>query len=321
MHKRNNKLAYYARILIFVSITLILYGAFLDLNSDVRLFDPVDDAVVINNGNESNVTITTVDGSEVTTTKDSNNDTDSSTYSNNTNNVVSTIPTLDDTNSTLRVNIENEYGITIYYGDETIGYSAGGISSNPINNSTTINAALTDLKNCLSLFPSGFFDEINKGGIPLTIYLINNYSNNNITGITDSDYSYAKISIAVSYPFEESFYHEIYHYIERYMFKKGANFNTWNLYNPVDFQYNTIDSKYSYSSTFSESAYFVNDYAQTEDTEDRASTFEYMMADSKALCLNNGMTVWKKAILMSRTIDAVFSTVSPNVVEYWERFL
>ena len=153
--------------------------------------------------------------------------------------------------------------------------------------------------------------------------LVNNYADNSITGVTDSSYSYATISIAAVHPFEDSFFHESYHYIERFMFKQGANFASWNSLNPDGFQYssNTVDNNLSYDYKFSPTAPFVNNYAQTSDAEDRASTFEYMMANSKASCLNRGNTVWKKAKLMADTMDVVLYTVSPTVTEYWERFL
>ena len=224
-------------------------------------------------------------------------------------------------NDQLRNEIEQRYNITIKYGSETEGYTVANIGTESINNASVANNALIRLRNILSLYPEGMFTEIKNGGIPLTIYLVNGYGEENVTGVTDSSYSYANISIAVKYPIEESFYHESYHYIERYMFKKGASFYTWNSLNPDGFNYGTIYNDYSYSNTFVAEAPFVNNYAQTDEREDRASTFEYMMATSKASCLNNGQNVWKKAILMSRTIDAVFDTVSPDVTEYWERFL
>lgn len=355
MHKqKNNQLVYYAKILIFISITLLVYGLVLDINNDRRLFDPIED-VVSEGEEESTVSITTVDGSEVvpgneitkpvddnkdsskensnslqgTTTKPSTNSNDTTGNSGigsnalrdgNTNNSVQ-IPTLDDANNNLRNNIQNTYGITVKYGNDTAGYKVGGFSTTPINNSTAVNAALNRLKNALNLYPRGFFNEIKNGGIPLTVLLVNNYSDNSITGVTDSSYSYADISIALVHPFEESFYHESYHYIERYIFKKGGNYNTWNSLNPSNFQYGTIVNNYSYSNTFAESAPFVNNYAQSSATEDRASTFEYMMAGSKASCLNYGQVVWQKANLMKNTIEAVFNTVSPTITEYWERHI
>ena len=55
--------------------------------------------------------------------------------------------------------------------------------------------------------------------------------------------------------------------------------------------------------------------------EDRASTFEYMMADDMIDCLNKNMPVWKKATSLSFAIDAVFKTVTADSTEYWERYL
>ena len=185
-----------------------------------------------------------------------------------------------------------------------------------------MNKQLDLLKKVLSLYPDGLFQEIKKGGIPLTIMLIQEFSEKSITGITDSSYSYANISIAASHGFEESFFHESYHYIERYLLKKGANFNSWDSLNPSNFAgWGTIDGSLSYSNTFLPTSPFVNNYAQTEAVEDRASTFEYMMAPSKASCLNKGNVVWKKATLLADTIDLVLSSVSPDVTEYWERYL
>ncbi len=352
MHKKNSKLNYYAKILIFVSITLLVYGVVLDINNDRRLFDPIDD-VISEEGEKSTISITTIDGSEVvpnneiTKTEDtpgqddSKNEQTPTTGSSSTttmggnngskgnssggavsgNNYSVRIPTLDETNNNLRNNIQSTYGITIKYGSDTAGYKVGGFSTTPIDNSTAVNAALNRLKNALNLYPKGFFNEIRAGGIPLTVLLINNYSDNTITGVTDSSYSYANISIALVHPFEESFYHESYHYIERYIFKRGGNYNTWNSLNPSNFQYGTIVNNYSYANTFAEAAPFVNNYAQSSATEDRASTFEYMMASSKASCLNKGQVVWQKANLMKNTIEAVFSTVSPSTTEYWERHI
>lgn len=359
MHKKKNNLVYYAKILIFFSLALILYGVFLNLNNETKLINPVDDVTPLKE-EDNTISITTIDGSEVvpgnkiTNTKEkTNNDKDAKSEekkpdssnqtftetsnsntsttnsgtgtSNNTgeqaNNNYVHVPSIDEANDSLRRSIETTYGISIKYGSETYGYTVGGISTVPVDNSTTINAALNRLKNAFSLYPSGFFNEIKNGGIPLTIILINNYAENGITGVTDSSYTYANISIALMHPFEESFYHESYHYIERYIFKRGGNFNSWNTLNPADFRYGTIINNYSYANTFSDSVPFVNNYAQTSDAEDRASTFEYMMADSKASCLNHGSPVWYKASVIKNTIEAVFNTVNPNVVEYWERYV
>ncbi|MBQ6324067.1 MAG: hypothetical protein IJI22_04445 [Bacilli bacterium] len=357
MHNRKRSIQlYFAKILILFSFALFTYGFILDFKNSNNLVSSIIDPVKSDN----TVSMTPVRGTEVVseekpndTTKveknPANNPSDATTNEvpnnsnngnvNNTNNgqipstnngssnsssnfnVLPQQPTVEDANNNYRRQIENTYGVTIKYGSETNGYTVGGVGTTPITDPNQITNALNDLKYSLALYPSGLFAEIRNGGIPLTIILVNSYSDNTITGVTDSDYNSATISIATIYPFGESFYHESYHYIERYMFKRGANYNSWDFFNPAEFSYGSIRNDYSYANTFLESAPFVNNYAQTDAAEDRASTFEYMMASSKASCLNYGTTVWQKANLMAENMDAVLYTVRPDVKEYWERYL
>ena len=320
-NRKKNKMLYYANILIAISFALFLYGLILDLSGESRLFDPIKDAKVIKGDDSgSHTSIYNSDENSISSSNAENDDL-SNTYSNNmrTQNLDINL-----VNSNFRDSIEKRYDIEIKYGSETDGYSVGGLSTTSIGDANTINSSLTKLNNVLSLYPRNLFKEIKNGGIPLTVYLINNYSEEGVTGATDSNFYFANMSIAVAYSFDESFFHESYHYIERYMLKKGLTYNalSWNSYNPIGFNYDdTIENSYSYNVSFSENSYFVNNYAQTSAEEDRASTFEYMMAPTKASCLNNNMPVWKKAKIMSETIDLALDSVSEDVVEYWERYL
>lgn len=317
------KVADTAKVLMAISITLLVYGIILGITTNHTLIDPVKDVEVVN-PEENTISITPSDGKEVVS-GDGNKST-SSNSNNNTNNRIddSSIKpgiSIEKKNDLLRKEIEKEFSVNVKYGSETEGYKVGGVTTTPVTDGDLINSKLNDLYDTLSLYPEGMFKEIKDGGIPLTIYLINNYSEYGITGITDSSYEYANISIAAIYDFPESFYHESYHYIERYLFKKKANFNSWDSLNPEGFEWSTIDGSLSYSNTFKEDAPFVNNYAQTSGAEDRASTFEYMMADTKASCLNKNNTVWYKATYIAMTMESVFDSIDPDTVEYWERFI
>ncbi len=228
---------------------------------------------------------------------------------------------ISESNKELRTSIENKYGIIVKYGSETNGYSVGGMSTEIISDVYAQQTALNNLNNTLALYPSGFFEEIKNGGYPLTIYLIKRYSKLNVTGVTDSTYKKILISVASDYSFVDTLHHELYHYIEKYIFSKGFRFTSWDTLNPVDFSYGSVNASFSYSRTYSADSYFVNNYAQTDQFEDRASTFEYMMMPNKASCLNNGKIVWLKAKTMSEQIDFFLNSVSPNVTEYWERHI
>ena len=229
-------------------------------------------------------------------------------------------PTYVDPNDNLRDSLEKEYNINIIYGSETEGYVVGGMSTVSIDNTDKISESLNSLKICLSKYPSSLFNEIHST-YPLNIYLIDKYSTPRVTGVTDSSNRTVNISIATAYSFDVSLHHELYHYIEHYMFYKGASYNTWNSLNPSGFTYGSVNTNLAYSRTLSDDSYFVNEYAMYSDGEDRASTFEYMTSGSKASCLNEGKPVYFKAKYMAQTMEYYLNSVSPEVTEFWERYL
>lgn len=224
-------------------------------------------------------------------------------------------------NNNLRNTIQTTYGVIVKYGDETSGYKVGGLDVIPNTDQWKTEQALLELQTNMALYPINFYGEIRNGGLPLTILLIKNYSSANVTGITERSRNGVIISIALDYPFSDSFNHEMYHYMEHYINIRGGTYANWNSYNPNGFVYNHFDPQYVYDLTFREDSYFVNSYAQSYEYEDRASTFEYMMAANKISPLNQGNNIWKKAKLMCEMIDYYFTTVNDYTTEYWERFV
>lgn len=329
-----------AKVLLSFALVLILLGIAFHLESQT-LINPITNTHVIGKSDNSDINITTTDTPVTSTEEEStpstetknpetgNTNTSESPNSSGDSNQVTEqpsppatqTPSIETTNDNLRKSIENSYGITVKYGIETNGYTVAGLSTVRLTDSNRINQLLNELNNNLALYPNGFFNETKQAGYTLTIYLIKQYSQANVTGITDSTTKNILISLATDYSFTESLHHEIYHYIEKYMYAKGANYTTWNTLNPVGFNYGNTNNSYSYVSTGNINASFVNNYAQTDQYEDRASTFEYMMDDTEAGCLQTGTPIWKKAKYISEQIDAVFQTVSPNVLEYWERYV
>lgn len=329
-----------AKVLLSFALVLILLGIAFHLESQT-LINPITNTHVIGKTDTSDINITTTD-TPVTSTEEepapstetknpetgNPNISESPSNSEESNQVTeqpsppaATPPSIETTNDNLRKSIENTYGITVRYGVETNGYTIAGLSTVRLTDSNRINQLLNELNSNLALYPAGFFNETKQAGYTLTIYLIKQYSQANVTGITDSTTKNILISLATDYSFTESLHHEIYHYIEKYMYAKGANYTTWNTLNPIGFNYGETNNSYSFASTGNINASFVNNYAQTDQYEDRASTFEYMMDDTEASCLQTGTPIWKKAKYISEQIDAVFQTVSPNILEYWERYV
>lgn len=314
----------FAKFLISLSFVLITTGLAIDIEKK-QIYNPVEKTYVISSSDSSGtISITTITEDDPKTSADNN--TSQSESNNNQSNNNNTLPptnalTIEDANNNLRSRIQTQYGINIKYGDETTGYSVGGLQTNSIIDTNMINQELNNLNFNMSLYPTNFFKEIKDYGYPLTIYLVKNYSQTNVTGITDSINNNVIISIASDYSFSESFHHEIYHYIEKYIYVKGGRYTTWNNFNPSGFQYGKVNKSLSYSTTKNEFSYFVNNYAQTDAAEDRASTFEYMTLNNKEACFNGQTPIKLKAKAISEQIDAVFTSVSSNTKEYWERYI
>ncbi len=221
-----------------------------------------------------------------------------------------------------RKQIEDTYGIKVLYGSETNGYVVGSLGTTAITDTNVMKSTLEQLNTALSMYPNGFFREFSKQNMSLNVYLIKNYSAENVTGVTDFAPRRTIISIATDFPFDESFHHEMLHYIEHYIESAGGGFTAWNSFNPLDFTYGVENSSYSYSKTGTPGSYFVNNYAQTSANEDRASTFEYMTASVKYSCYDSkDYPIWKKSNYLSTMIETYFTTVSSSVVDYWERYI
>ena len=330
--KRNN-IINFSKTMIFFSLVVLFSGIAFDFNNSKKLLNPENDTYLLTPNKDKNgtVSITTIDKNDINGGKPVDNDSNSTTNNSDVNNSnsgnntqynVKSNTNSDFSNNDLRNSIQNKYGIGIKYGTETDGYSVSNLKVISLSDTNTITNSLNKLNNDLSLYPSGLFNEIKSNGYNLTIYLVKKYNVDNVTGITDSSGKKVIISIATDYQFSESLHHEIYHYMENFMRTKGSRYTTWDNLNPTNFKYSDKhNSNLSYSYTGDSNAYFVNNYAQTAAEEDRASTFEYMMASSKSGCLDNGKHIWLKAKYMCEQIDVVFSSVSPNRIEYWERYV
>ena len=228
---------------------------------------------------------------------------------------------LEQQNDQKRSSLETKYDIVIRYGEETKDYTIGGMGTTIISTPQKVRDTLDELEEALELYPDGFFREFAKKGMYLSVYLIDKYTTDNVTGVTDPRTNNVTISIATAYSFEESFHHELFHYIERYIKLNGGTFSSWEVFNPSNFVYGEENLDYSYANTLSIDSYFVNSYAETAADEDRASTFEYMMADRKALFFEKEKPIMNKARYMADVIDLFFTTVNSSTTEYWERYL
>ena len=356
----NKRLMLLGKLLFSLSFVFIFTGLYLNKLEKQMFYDPINDVVAIAPDDGDKVIISTTDGdieevnnnpsipidngsnNEGNTDSSNTNNSDNSTDNNSNNNSTNIFDNSNNTNEDvnhdinpsisnddvidendiLRRSIEDTYGIKVKYGNEVSNYQAGSMNVTPILGKDIIKRGLKQLRETLKLYPRDFFREFLNENLSLEVFLIKNYSKDNVTGVTDLFGNRVIVSIAMDYPFFESFNHEIYHYIEHFIVRKQGEFSAWNMYNPNDFSYGTVNSNYSYTKTQKADSVFVNNYAQTNPYEDRASTFEYMMASNKIPCFNSSdYPIWKKSSYMALMIDTYFDTVSPSVIDYWERFI
>ena len=190
---------------------------------------------------------------------------------------------LDERLNTKLANIENEYGITIkvkksadvkfdFWSQEIVGekrYDA-------------INDSLDTLETSLKSFNKDIFKEFIHGEYTgFQIYIASTIESPNPIDGEEFKYYDKYTIIAQTSGFERTFYHELLHALEDAVTTKHQDiFKNWNSYNPKGFKYGSFDyykiySAQRYTIDFgSEDVYFIDNYSQTDEMEDRARIFE-----------------------------------------------
>ena len=111
--EKHQKMKHYAKLMIAFSLTIMLYGVFLDLKSDVRLINPITDVKVESVGIDK--TQSTID-INATLVGDENYPKEPAPIEENPKESIQdfselSIPTLQSTNNNIRNEIQNQYGI------------------------------------------------------------------------------------------------------------------------------------------------------------------------------------------------------------------
>lgn len=238
------------------------------------------------------------------------------------------VETQEQKNDKRRKELENIYSIKILYGKEIGNYKPRMLTPTPMTDSSQIAEYLEKINNTLKYYPKGFFKDFLKIDMPLTIILIDSVQNDGFAGLTDKEfYDDIRITITTKGVFNYVLNHEIMHYIDTYLtIKQNEQYikNDWIKLNPVGYQYGSFISDYNYNmSNHKNGAYFIENYAQTNISEDRAKTFEYMMsrAYAPAGCFEEGETIRKKAELIAKQIKNNFPSASNATTRHWERFI
>ncbi|MBO4862764.1 MAG: hypothetical protein J5517_00210 [Eubacterium sp.] len=204
--------------------------------------------------------------------------------------------------------IDEKYGVTIKYGDDIRTYTAG-YRFKTYNNKGAIMQAMNVLDESFSIYPEGFFETLEeKFEEPICFTLTGTQiprskkdSISSSAGLQSNEDGAIVIylDIDTSYLTRTTVVHEISHVIDQRLIVDGfMDEDTWSSLNPPDFDYyytyvsdegedyswgDSEDSnKYTtmYENAWQENykdSYYIDSYAKTFPTEDRARLFEYLI--------------------------------------------
>ena len=241
----------------------------------------------------------------------------------------------------------NETGFEAYAG-EAASIWFMGYDTEVCESKYLVSKVLETVKDVLSEFPEGFFDEMLSGNSEYTDKELAFYIVSSITGRGDGT-----ISSAIAFTYSDnnrrmviidaySYYsdelrntvaHELMHAVNDYMsfssFDGDPPFADWYDYVPNNsYAYSYVDkygndytaSRYTVLDTY-EDVYFIDGYSRTYPTEDRSRLFEYMFCPEKAEssgCFEYRHIAERAAYLASE-IRRCFKSVSASDELIWEK--
>lgn len=238
-----------------------------------------------------------------------------------------------------RAELEQKYGILIYMGTE-ISASEFAYECQVITREEVLWEALEVIDEVLQLYPDGFLEQLKSGGIKnLAFYLAGNlegkYENNlDYAAALACDNGYERCIVMDVYEWNlyNNLIHEISHWIDSYIEGKeillgeSSYESDFALLNPEDFEYTysyvSGEAMQEYIYIFDEperveQCYFIDAYAQTYPTEDRARCFEYLMSEEGEI-YRNCPHIYKKMSYLAESIRKYFDTTGWPEKTAWE---
>ena len=260
-------------------------------------------------------------------------------------------------NDDLAAKIKEDYGVTVYIRDKVVRFFPD-FAVNALFDEKTTNDALVEVEKLLSKFPKGFFEELNYGEIKgLEIYLCGQLVQGSEQGVENPggfalQYKNKQmIVLDATFPsnLATTLSHEIMHAIdsrlEYQIYNKDAYpdsvLEKWYKLNPkkYDYKWGYVDDEGVEYNAFNNSKYtpmdeestdnvnniyFIDYYANTFPTEDRARIFEALMtADSELPYAFKSKNLTKKAKYLCKMIRMAMDSIEDDSEEvyYWERLL
>ena len=238
-----------------------------------------------------------------------------------------------------RDELEQKYGIYFYIGTE-VAASDFSYDCQVVTDEKRIYEALQKIEEILGMYPEGFFEQLKSAGIRnLAFYLAGNLKGKYASSLEyadafagDNGYERSIVLDIRSWNLHDNLIHEISHWIDDYIERKELLLGTdsfeteYAKLNPEGFEYlcsyvsGEAVRKYIYyfdEPERREEFYFIDDYAQTYPTEDRARCFEYLMSD-KGADYYQCPHIYQKMEYIAKSIRQYFDTTGWPEKTTWE---
>ncbi len=189
---------------------------------------------------------------------------------------------------------------------------------------------LADLEAILSRFPDGFFPGLAKvtGDGVLHINLVETIdqlgSRPDPAGLRYWVGGKEYISVSMCDQMEQGLYHELYHALDTFLLGNSGVLDTWNKLNPKDFtydgSYDVYESRVESPLFSGKNRAFVDSYAMTYPTEDRARVFVTAIQTGNADCFTSP-TMQAKLKLLCKAIRDAYGWKKDTRTFPWEQYL
>ena len=229
--------------------------------------------------------------------------------------------------------LEKEFGVEIFMGEECrteFEDFQGSISTNY----EEIELELDSLETALRQYPDGFLRQLRadfEKGIEIHFLEELVVEEGDRAGGSFAAFAYhswdrAYVVLDILQANEYTYFHEFSHIIDKYL-ERNAETRTdalyseaaWASLNPDYFTY--ADSYEGYEDRGFDAHWFIDAYATTNPTEDRARVMEFAMTPYMEHRFEEGSGLYRKLEFYSRCIRDAFDTTGWPEVTLWEQYL
>ena len=218
-----------------------------------------------------------------------------------------------------RNEIEEKYGITILYGDDTV--SAEMISNvKLISDKEKIKVLLDQVGEYFSSIPDGFIKELTSySKLPVNITLVDE---KNIGVIFDEEEYWVVNEYDIKSDIARNMIYSIYWNVNHAENSPGFLMEL-HKYNPLDFEYGNMEkcSKYVFNENNHDNTYFINEDMMNSFVDEIQVLFGLLCDENtmKAYNVNALPKIQAKFEYLCSELDRVFETVDENA--YWARYI